>query len=80
MFVAGLAIINWHNHWQRDWTILVTLCGWLLLALGIFRMFAASLYSYAFENANSLFFMIVEGILFAIGLLITWKAYASDEK
>ena len=27
MFVAGLAIVHSHNVWQRDWTLLITLCG-----------------------------------------------------
>jgi hypothetical protein len=80
MFVAGLAIARSHNLWQRDWTLLITLCGWLLLVLGLFRMFAASFYRQASGNTSSLFFMIVEGILFAIGSLITWKAYTRDAK
>jgi hypothetical protein len=80
MFVAGLAIVRSHNLWQRDWTLLITLCGWFLLALGLFRMFAASFYRLASGNTSSLFFMIVEGILFAIGSLITWRAYARDAK
>ena len=80
MFVAGLAIVRSHNLWQRDWTLLITLCGWFLLALGLLRMFAASIYRQATGNTSSLFFMIVESILFAIGSLITWKAYARDAK
>ena len=27
IFVAGLAILRAHNHWARDWTMLVTLTG-----------------------------------------------------
>ncbi len=80
MFIAGLAIVRSHNLWQHDWTLLITICGWFLLSLGLFRMFAASFYRLASGNTNSLFFMIVEGILFAIGSLITWKAYARDAK
>jgi len=80
MFVAGLEIVRSHNLWQRDWTLLITLCGWFLLALGLFRMFAASFYGLATGNTSSLFFMIVEGILFAIGSLITWKTYNRDAK
>jgi hypothetical protein len=80
MFVAGLAIVRSHNLWQRDWTLLVTLCGWLLLALGLFRMFAASIYRLVTGNTSSLIFMIVESILFAIGSLITWRAYTRDAK
>ena len=80
MFVVGLAIVQSPNRWQRDWNLLITLCGWLLLALGLFRMFAASIYRLTSGNTSSLFFMIVECILFAIGSLITWKAYTSDAK
>ena len=75
MFVAGLAIVRSHNLWQRNWTLLVTICGWFLLALGLFRMFAASFYRQTTGNTSSLFFMIVECILFAIGSLITWKSF-----
>jgi hypothetical protein len=80
MFVAGLAIVRWHNLWQRDWTLLITLCGWFLLALGLLRMFAASIYRHTSGNTSSLFFMIVESILFVIGSLITWKDYTRDAK
>jgi hypothetical protein len=80
MFVAGLAIVRWHNLWRRDWTLLVTLCGWFLLALGLFRMFAAGFYRQASGSAGSLFFMILEGALFPVGLVMTWKAYGREEK
>ena len=33
LFVAGLAIVRAHNHWARDWTVLITLSGWLGLYL-----------------------------------------------
>ncbi len=76
MFVAGLAIVRWHNSWQRDWTLLVTTSGWFLLALGLLRMFAAALYRRASGSASSLFFMVAEGLLFVVGLVMTIKAYA----
>ena len=78
MLVAGLAIVRWHNAWRRDWSVLVTLCGWCLLALGLLRMFAAGFYRQASANAGSKFFMLIESVVFAIGLLLTWKAYARD--
>lgn len=75
-FVAGLAIVRSHNVWRHDWTVLVTLCGWVLVALGLVRMFAASLYRQASAGASSTFFMVIEGVLFAIGLFLTFEAYA----
>jgi len=76
LFVAGLAIVREHNVWRRDWTILVTLSGWFFLLLGLFRMFAAGLYQRSSANASSIFFMILEGILFVLGLIMTFKAYS----
>ena len=38
MFVAGLAIVRVHNRWEADWTVLVTVLGWLALLGGLVRM------------------------------------------
>ena len=76
LFVAGLAIVRAHNVWRRDWTVLVTLSGWFFLLLGLFRMFAAGLYQRSSANASSMFFMMLEGILFVLGLIMTFKAYS----
>lgn len=42
VFVAGMSVVRAHNVWARNWTVLITLSGWLFLALGLVRMFAAS--------------------------------------
>ena len=39
----GLAILNVHHLWVRDWRVLVTIFGWLFLIGGIFRVLAPSL-------------------------------------
>jgi predicted permease len=40
LFLAGLSIIRVHNHWVRNWCIMITLTGWFVLLPGLFRMFA----------------------------------------
>jgi hypothetical protein len=80
MFTAGLAIARIHNCWVRNWTVLVTLTGWFALSLGLFRMFAASLYLQSTANTSATVFMVLEGILLVLGLIMTYKAYASDKK
>jgi hypothetical protein len=77
-FVAGLAVVRAHNVWARNWTVLITLCGWFSLALGLLRMFAASQYGQATHGANSLTFMILQGFLLVVALTITFKAYSSS--
>jgi hypothetical protein len=79
MFVGGLAIVRAHNHWARDWTVLVTLSGWFFLVLGLFRMFAAGLYQKGAANTGKTVFIVLEGVLLVIGLIMTFKAYRRDE-
>ena len=78
MFVGGLAIVRAHNHWTRDWTVLVTLSGWFFLVLGLFRMFAAGAYQRNSANTSARTFMILEGVLAILGLIMTFKAYSRD--
>jgi hypothetical protein len=78
MFVAGLALLQAHNVWQKNWTVLITLAGWILLLLGLVRMFAASQYQQAIQGASSITFMVLEGCLFLVALTITFKAYGPD--
>jgi uncharacterized membrane protein HdeD (DUF308 family) len=75
-FVAGLAVVRTHNVWARDWTVLVTLCGWFFLVLGLVRMLAASQYRQATQGASSMTFMLLEGGLLVVALIITFKAYS----
>jgi len=80
MFVGGLAIVRAHNHWARDWTVLVTLSGWFSLALGLFRMFAAGLYQQGSANTSTSVFLVLEGILLIVALIMTYKAYSPHAK
>lgn len=79
MFVGGLVVVRAHNRWARDWTVFVTLTGWFFLALGLFRMFAASSYQRAAANTGVTGLMALESILLVVGLILTFKAYASDK-
>jgi len=78
MFVAGLAVVRAHNVWARNWTVLITLSGWFFIALGLVRMFAASQYRQATQGASSMTFMVLEGLLLLVALVITFKAYSSN--
>ncbi len=74
MFVAGLAIVRAHDDWRADWTVLVTLAGWGLIALGLVRAFAAGQYQRGSAATGPVTFMIIEGMLVVVGLVLTLKA------
>jgi len=78
MFVGGLAIVRVHNQWTRDWTVLITLSGWFFLALGLFRMFAAGAYQRGSAQTSATLFMVLEGGLLVLGLIMTFQAYRRD--
>ena len=78
MFVGGLAIVRSHNKWARDWTVLVTLSGWFFLLLGLFRMFAAGLYQRGSAQTSATMFMVLEGVLLVLGLIMTFQGYRRD--
>src|SRR6476660_9318833 len=75
MFVAGLAIVRAHNHWVRNWTVLVTLSGWFFLLLGLIRMFAANPSARCSANMGAAVFIVLEDILLVFALIMTFMAY-----
>jgi hypothetical protein len=79
MFIAGLAIVRVHNHWVRNWTVLVTLSGWFFLFLGLIRMFGAGRYQRESANTSMTVFMVLEGILLVFALIMTFKAYGRGD-
>ena len=80
MFIGGLVVVRVHNRWARDWTVLVTLSGWFFLLLGLFRMFAAGAYQRQSASTSATTFMVLEGILAILGLIMTFQAYRRDGK
>jgi hypothetical protein len=76
----GTAIVRAHNRWARDWTVLVTLSGWFFLGLGLLRTFAAGLYQRGSANTSATVFMVLEGVLLVLGLVMTFKAYRRDDR
>jgi len=33
--IIGFLIVHYHNSWGRDWTVLITIMGWLALIKGV---------------------------------------------
>ena len=33
--IVGFLIVHYHNSWERDWTVLITITGWLALIKGV---------------------------------------------
>jgi hypothetical protein len=79
-FVAGLAVVRVHNHWAGDWTVLVTILGWLLLVGGLVRLlFPIWLAGMAANFAQSTGLIAGEAVVFlVIGAFLSYKTYISS--
>jgi len=74
LFLGGLAIIRSHNLWIRSWPVLVTLTGWFIILLGLFRMFVPEM---QLEGANNTTMVVIlSSLVFIIGVYLTIKAYS----
>lgn len=73
LFVAGLAIVRAHNLWVWSWPVVVAVVGWLVMAIGLFRMAAPKL---QLQGARNIGLVIAETMaVLATGIFLTFKAY-----
>lgn len=75
---AGIAIVRVHNTWTRDWTVIVTVLGWLLILSGLVRMWFPQMAApIATSFASSSEHLILPGLILAgLGVFLSYKAYA----
>ncbi len=74
---AGLSIVNTHNVWVRDWTLIVTLFGWALVLGGVSRVAAPRIVDKAGgAMMNRPTMTRVVGVFWAcVGAFLTIKGY-----
>jgi hypothetical protein len=74
---SGLAILALHNKWECNWTVIITLFGWLATIGGIVRMVAPQFIEQLGERiiANANFFVIDGWIAVLLGVLLSYFAY-----
>ena len=77
--VSGLTILNVHNRWTGDWRSVITTVGWLLVAIGTYRLVAPQLAVFLAGSivANPNFFTGAGIVLLALGGFITFKGYVA---
>lgn len=76
--LAGLAIVRAHNVWALDWTVIVTILGWLCIVGGIVRIVwpdrIAALSERVLESDTQ--FTVWAAVTALIGVFLTLKGYA----
>jgi hypothetical protein len=77
-FVAGLALVQVHNVWERTWRVLVTLCGWSFLALGVARLFTATGYVQSASAVPNQAYVVLQVLLVGLGAFLSYKAFSRE--
>jgi len=75
--VAGLAIINVHNLWVRDWRVIVTILGWLAILRGVTNLlFPAKVQELGNRMVESHAGCLLGTLaLIVLGVILTAKGY-----
>ncbi len=80
LFVAGLAIVYFHNRWAAGWPLLVTGLGWLAVLGGLSRiLFPSRLAGIAMRAVHTTAVMPIAAIIILLlGALLSLKAYRRE--
>ena len=74
--ILGFLIVDYHNIWVKDWTVLITIIGWLALIKGVliiaFPRFVQSYSKPIFAGKGLQFFPYVAAVL---GLLFGYFGF-----
>ena len=76
--ITGLAIVSYHNRWDGNWTIIITLLGWLALTEGIMTLLIPDVMakcSYKMMKKNN--FGLLQIFTLIIGLVFCYFGFMS---
>jgi len=69
LLVIGAVLVQYHNIWVKDWTVLITIIAWAVLIKGVLlvavpRSFLSFSRQFVFNQKNSGIVVIGLGLLF----------------
>jgi hypothetical protein len=78
---VGIAIVLAHNVWTKDWRVIVTVFGWLMVIGGVARMVAPQLAQIVGGAViDTPYTLPVSGVVIAIiGCVLSYYGYADPE-
>jgi hypothetical protein len=73
--IIGLLNILFHNFWEPNWKLIITLIGWVSLSIGISLFILPRLTVICLEFMNIKFVQAIYILLFFIGVFLLNTAY-----
>lgn len=73
--IVGLLNIMFHNIWELNWKIIITLIGWISLSIGLSLFVLPKRTVVWLEIMNIKFVQVIYTLLFFIGVILLNTAY-----
>ena len=74
--IISFLIVNYHNHWGNNWTVLITIIGWLALIKGVFIIVAPEFFRRLYEPfLTERALKILPYVMLAMGLLFGYFGF-----
>jgi len=75
--IFGILIIENHNYWVKNWTVIITIIGWIALVKGIVLLAFPKLTSFYKPLFNSYLFNSILGpAVLIFGLIFTYLGFS----
>ncbi len=75
MVVLGGLLVNYHNIWVKDWTVLVTIVSWALLIKGIMFLAFPQLITTVKGLYKNMNMQVIGFVVIALGLLFGYFGF-----
>lgn len=74
--VIGVAMINHHNYWNSDWTVIITVIAWVALFKGVFLIvFPNNFFFFKQLVSTNVFYKIVGPFALLFGLILGYFSF-----
>ena len=78
LFIFGVLIIENHNVWEANWTVIITIIGWVALLKGILLLaFPTKLDFFKSKFSNDSFLKLLTPLVLLFGLIFLYLGFMS---
>lgn len=76
ILVIGILLTVSHQVWTRDWRVVITIIGWLILIKGILRIFFPKTVKKLIEKKrDDRRFLLAEAVVLLVGLYLMYQGF-----